>query len=30
MAKANMDFNIARSWQKVAPDLQENIMTLIA
>jgi hypothetical protein len=30
MAKTNMNFNIARSWQKVAPDLQENIMTLIA
>ena len=30
VAKTNMDFNIARSWQKVEPDLQENIMALIA
>jgi hypothetical protein len=30
IAKINMDFNIARSWQKVRPDLQENIMTLVA
>jgi hypothetical protein len=30
IAKINMDFNIARSWQKVEPDLQENIMALVA
>ena len=29
IAKTNMDFNIARSWQKVEPDIQENIMTLV-
>jgi hypothetical protein len=30
IAKTNMDFNIARSWQKVEPDLQENIKALVA
>ncbi len=30
IAKTNMDFNIARSWQKVEPDLQANIMALVA
>jgi len=30
IAKTNMDFNIARSWKKVEPDLQEDIMALVA
>ena len=29
IAKTNMDFNTARSWQKVEPDIQENIKTLV-
>lgn len=29
IAKINMNFNVARSWQKVAPDLQENIKDLV-
>jgi hypothetical protein len=29
IAKTNMDFNIARGWQKVEPDLQANIMALV-
>ncbi|WP_404789058.1 DNA-binding protein [Altericista sp. CCNU0014] len=30
VAKINMDFNIARGWHKINPDLQESIMTLVA
>jgi hypothetical protein len=30
VTKTNMDFNIARSWQKVAPDLQEDIKALVS
>jgi hypothetical protein len=29
IAKINMNFNVARSWQKVAPDLQANIKALV-
>ncbi|MEI6329738.1 MAG: DNA-binding protein [Pseudanabaena sp. ELA645] len=29
IAKINMNFNVARSWQKVAPDLQANIRDLV-
>ncbi len=30
ISQINMDFNIARSWQKIAPNLQENIRSLVA
>jgi hypothetical protein len=30
IAKTNMDFNIAKGWQKLEPALQENIMALVA
>lgn len=30
VSKTNMDFNIARGWQKLDPALQENIMALVA
>lgn len=30
LAQINMDFNIARNWQKIAPNLQENIKSLVA
>lgn len=29
IAKINMNFNVARSWQKVAPELQANIKDLV-
>ncbi len=29
IAKISMDFNIARSWKKIEPDLQENIKALV-
>ncbi|MBW4639969.1 MAG: DNA-binding protein [Gloeocapsa sp. UFS-A4-WI-NPMV-4B04] len=29
IAKTNMGFNTARSWQKVEPDIQENIKALV-
>jgi hypothetical protein len=29
IAKTNMEFNIAKSWQKVEPELQKNIMALV-
>lgn len=29
IAKTNMNFNIARSWQKVEPSLQDSIKTLV-
>jgi uncharacterized protein (DUF433 family) len=28
-ARVNMEFNIARKWQKIAPDLQENTIALV-
>jgi hypothetical protein len=30
IAKTNMDVNIAKSWQKVEPNSQENIKALVA
>jgi len=30
IAKTNMSLNIARSWQTVSPELQENIKALLA
>jgi len=30
IAKTNMEFNIAKSWQKVEPELQKNIMALVS
>ena len=29
IAKINMNFNVARSWQKIAPELQANIKALV-
>jgi hypothetical protein len=30
IAKTNMDFNIARSWQRIKPDIPDNIIDLVA